>query len=164
MKKNITIAALMAALLLTGCSSGDKSSGSSSNDTSSSAAQKLTAAEKSEKLLSEVKFAGEMVQIEKDNMEFLLGISADDLTDYAAYTCGTGAFPDEFGVFTANSEDSAKNIKASLEKRIDKQKETYETYTPDEMYKFDDCFVKQDGTLVYYAVTADNSKAAEILG
>ena len=36
-------------------------------------------------------------------------------------------------------------------------------YTPEEMYKFDDCFVKLNGTTVYYAITADNTKAEEIL-
>ncbi len=170
MKKKLTIAALLAALLLTGCSNGSDSSGSSGSSAnsgssdSSGSAETLSAAEKAEKLLAEVEFGGEMIEVEKDNMEFQLGFTADELTDYAAYVCGSGAVPDEFGVFTAASEDAAKEIKAALENRIEKQKSTYEDYTPDEVYKFDDCFVKQNGCLVYYAVTADNSKAEEILG
>lgn len=164
MKKKLTIAALLAALLLTGCSNGGDSSGSSGSSDSSDSAEALTAAEKAEKLLAEVEFGGEMIEVEEDNMEFQLGFTADELTDYAAYVCGSGAVPDEFGVFTANSEDAAKEIKAALETRIEKQKSTYADYTPDEVYKFDDCFVKQNGNVVYYAVTADNSKAEEILG
>ena len=64
----------------------------------------------------------------------------------------------------AEAAKKADEIKTALEKRVDNQKSTYKDYTPDEMYKFDDCFVKQDGNTVYYAVTADNTKAADILG
>ncbi len=164
MKKMITIAALSAALLLTGCSEGGTSSDSGSTPAASTAESTATAAEKAEKLLAEVEFAGEMTAIESENMEFQLGFGTDGLTDYAAYICGSGAFPDEFGVFTADSAERAEEIKTALLNRIETQKATYADYTPDEMYKFDDCFVIIKENTVCYAVTADNSKAEEILG
>ncbi len=167
MKKTSIIAALTAALLLTGCSSGNTSSGASQSSQSSQASQTetaKTAAEKADALLAEVEFAGEMVEIDSETMDFRLGFSTEGLTDYAAYICGSGAVPDEFGVFTADTAERAEEIKTALEKRIETQKDTYRDYTPEEMYKFDDCFVKQNGNTVFYAVTADNTKAAEILG
>ena len=144
MKKNIAIAALAAALLLTGCSNGNSSA---SEQSSSSASESASTAE-----------------AELKTIDVRFGFSADGISDYAAYICGSGAYPDEFGVFTADSAEKADEIKTALEKRVDNQKSTYQDYTPDEMYKFDDCFVKQDGNTVYYAVTADNTKAADILG
>lgn len=166
MKKNITIAALAAALLLTGCSNGNSSTSGQSSASESSAADTeiKTAAEKADAVLAEITFSGEMVAVDSDTLEFRYGFTADGISDYAAYLCGSGAYPDEFGIFTADSSDKADEIKTALEKRIDNQKATYQDYTPDEMYKFDDCFVKQDGNTVYYAVTADNTKAADILG
>lgn len=166
MKKNITIAALAAALLLTGCSNGNSSSSGQSSASESSAADTeiKTAAEKADAVLAEITFSGEMVAVDSDTLEFRYGFTADGISDYAAYLCGSGAYPDEFGIFTADSSDKADEIKTALEKRIDNQKATYQDYTPDEMYKFDDCFVKQDGNTVYYAVTADNTKTADILG
>lgn len=166
MKKNITIAALAAALLLTGCSNGNSSASGQSSASESSAADTeiKTAAEKADAVLAEITFSGEMVAVDSDTLEFRYGFTADGISDYAAYLCGSGAYPDEFGIFTADSSDKADEIKTALEKRIDNQKSTYQDYTPDEMYKFDDCFVKQDGNTVYYAVTADNTKAADILG
>ncbi|MBP1580240.1 MAG: DUF4358 domain-containing protein [Oscillospiraceae bacterium] len=166
MKKNITIAALAAALLLTGCSNGNSSASGQSSASESSAADTeiKTAAEKADAVLAEITFSGEMVAVDSDTLEFRYGFTADGISDYAAYLCGSGAYPDEFGIFTADSSDKADEIKTALEKRIDNQKATYQDYTPDEMYKFDDCFVKQDGNTVYYAVTADNTKAADILG
>ena len=148
MKKILTAAALLAALLLTGCTE----------------ANTMSVTERAEKLLSEVEFSGEMIQPEEENMEFTLGFTADGLTEYAVYICGSGAYPDEFGIFTAETAEKAGEIKKALEQRVKTMKSTYESYTPDEMYKFEDSFVKQHGTTVYYAVTADNSTAAEILG
>lgn len=165
MKKNFAIAIMCAAVLLTGCSGGNSSSQSVSESASDSAAETIrTAAEKADALMAEVTFSGEMVAVEADTMELRLGFKADGISDYAVYICGSGAYPDEFGIFTADSSEKADEIKAALEKRIESQKETYTDYTPEEMYKFDDCFVKQDGNTVYYAVTADNTKAADILG
>lgn len=163
MKKTFTAAALLAALLLAGCSnSGTSGAGDSSSATASENAS-LSAQEKAEKVLADIEFNGEMVAIDGENMELRLGFTSDGLTDYAAYACGSAALPDEFGVFVAESEDKAAEIKTALEKRIETQKETYKDYTPEEMYKFDDCVVAQNGTTVYYAITADNSKAELIL-
>lgn len=163
MKKTFTAAALLAALLLAGCSnSGTSGAGDSSSAVASENAS-LSAQEKAEKVLADIEFNGEMVDIDGENMELRLGFTSDGLTDYAAYACGSAALPDEFGVFVAESEDKAAEIKTALEKRIETQKETYKDYTPEEMYKFDDCVVAQNGTTVYYAITADNSKAESIL-
>lgn len=148
MKKTLTAAALLAALLMAGCTAVESTA---------------TPEEKAEKLLADVEFAGEMVEITDENMELRLGFTADGLTDYVAYTCGSGAFPDEFGVFVAGSQTKANEVKTALESRVEVQKTTYQDYTPEEMYKFDDCFVKLNGTTVYYAITADNTKAEEIL-
>ena len=60
--------------------------------------------------------------------------------------------------------DTAAAIKTSLDERVKKQRDSYADYKPDEMYKFDDCFVEADGNTVYYAVCADNSSAKDILG
>ena len=168
MKKNIAIAALCAAMLLTGCSGGSQSSsqGASESKPDASTAEETltTAAEKADALMSEGTFSGEMVAVDSDSIELRLGFSADGIADYAAYICGSGAYPDEFGIFTADSSEKADEIKTALEKRVESQKATYADYTPEEMYKFDDCFIKQEGNTVYYAVTADNTRAADILG
>lgn len=163
MKKTFTAAALLAALLLAGCSNSGTSGAGDSSSAAASETASLTAQEKAEKVLGDIEFNGEMVAIDGENMELRLGFTSDGLTDYAAYACGSAALPDEFGVFVAESEDKAAEIKTALEKRIETQKETYKEYTPEEMYKFDDCVVAQNGTTVYYAITADNSKAESIL-
>ncbi len=138
-----------------GCS-GNSGSGSQSDE-----AEK-TVSERTGALLEEVEFPS-MVEVTADNLSTFYQIDSEKVTEFSAYLCGSSAMPDEFGIFVAASEDDADDIKTALDERIEKQRETYAGYTPDEMYKFDDCFVTISGNEVYYAVCADNEKAAELL-
>lgn len=167
MKKTLTAAALLAALLLTGCgNSGSSTESGTTADSSSTASESdnasLSVKEKAEKVLSDIEFAGEMAEINDDNIS-LLGITSDGLTEYAAYILGSSAAPDVFGIFVAENEDRAAEIKDQLSTFIETRKKSFEDYTPEEMYKFDDYVIEQNGTTVYFAVTADNAAAASIL-
>lgn len=166
MKKTAIILIFAACVMLAGC--GDNSSSGSGSDNSgnsvvgeSDAAK--TPAEKTAELSETIELPS-MVEVTSDNLSLRYGIDAESVEDFSAYICGSGAFPDEFGIFVAVDSDAASEIKAALESRVEKQRSTYTDYTPDEMYKFDDCFVKQSGNTVYYAICADNTAAEDILG
>lgn len=162
--KCITAAALAAVLMLAGCdnkteNSSDNSSAVNSKQTDNS----VSISDKTQSLLDTVEFP-EMNAASESLLDTLFGISTEDLSEYSVYICPTGAYPDEFGIFVAKDESKAADIKDKLDARVENQRSTYETYTPDEMYKLDNCFVKMNGNTVIYAICADNSKAEEILG
>lgn len=158
--KKIVLSVLTAALVcsLCGCGNGE------SSETPSNSVQenKLSCKERTQKLLSEVEFPS-MVEVEAEKLEIYYNVAESDVTEFSAYICGSGAMPDEFGVFVAKDADAAAKLKAGLEKRIESQRKTYADYTPKEMYKLDDSFVNVNGTTVSYCVCADNTKAGEIL-
>ena len=157
MKKKI-ISILAAALIcaaFTGCGSEGQSS-------VNSAAEK-SIEEKTAALLEAVDFA-EMVSVTTDTVNARFGIEESDVDSLSAYICGSGASPDEFGIFRAKDADAAGRIEEALTKRIERQRKTFQDYTPAEMYKFDSCFVDIRGNEVIYAICADNSKAKELLG
>ena len=156
----IAAAALLCCAALAGCA-GNKDSGSTA-DVSSTASAALTPAEKTQKVLDEVTHP-ELVEVTSDRLSAYYGFESDKVTEFSAYICGSGAMPDELGVFVAANEDAAAEIETALNDRIAKQKDTFTDYTPAEMYKFDDCFVTKSGTTVCYAVCADNASAQEIL-
>lgn len=161
--KKMTIIGVMAAMLLvTGC--GDKNGSESVSGSSSSDAgtESKSASEKVAELAGQIELPS-MAEVTAENLHTFLGIDEESVTEFAAQICASGAMPDEFGVFVAADGDAASEIKSTLEERVEKQRETYKDYTPDEMYKFDDCFVTQDGNTVYYAICADNELAADIL-
>lgn len=105
-----------------------------------------------------------MVEVTSDGLNLFYGIEEADVSEFSAYLCGSGAVPDEFGVFAAKDADAAKRVADALNKRVEHRHKTFEDYLPNEMYKFDDCFVEINGSVVIYAICAENSKAREILG
>lgn len=164
MKKKISVitAALLCCAMLAGCGSSNSSSGSASVSDSESVTAK-TPAEKTAELLGAVEFPS-MVEVSADDLSARYSFGPDKVSSFSAYVCGSGAMPDEFGVFEAADETSAAEIKTALESRIENQKELYTDYTPAEMYKFDGYLLRQDGTTVAYAICADNTAAEDILG
>ncbi len=166
-KLKIFTTALTAALLLTGCSGGDTGTSSEQGETSDTTSVSDTAAksvtERTAELLTAVEFPG-MAEVTEDRLTVYYGIDPAAVTEFSAYVAGAGAYPDEFGIFVAADEASAASIETGLYNRIEKQKNTYADYSPDEMYKFDESFVKVEGTTVYFAVCADGDTAADILG
>lgn len=163
--KKIIVTVITAVLVcsMCGCGNGGGSSQNSSQTSSSASQSALSLSEKTKKLMDEVKFPS-MVEVNQDKLELYFDVSEGDVTEYSAYICGSGAMPDEFGVFTAKDADTAAKLKASIEKRIESLRKTYADYTPKEMYKLDDSFVNVNGNTVSYAVCADNAKAKDILG
>lgn len=165
MKKKI--AALLAAAALcvsfTGCNG---ESGESSSVVESSG---KTAAEKAEALKAAVPFVDadnnsyESRAVSADQLTDILGVDSADVTEFAAYICPTGAIPDEFGIFVAKDADAAKRVESALTNRMNQRNNSFKDYKPNEMFKFDDCFVETDGNTVIYAVCGDNTKAKELL-
>lgn len=161
MKKFATITALLlCAAMMTGCAGGDTSSAS---DSSAIDAAEKSVTEKTAEVLSTVALP-EMSEVTADKLPMYYKIAEEDVTEFSAYVAGAGAYPDEFGIFVAVDEAKAEEIKTKLEERVDKQMNTYRDYSPDEMYKFDDCVVEVDGNTVIFAVTDDNETAKDILG
>lgn len=159
--KKIILTVITAALVcgMCGCQNGGSAQGGSSVVSEN----KLSAGEKTKKLMDEVKFPS-MVEVKAEKLELYFDVSESDLTEYSAYICGSGAMPDEIGVFTAKDADTAAKLKEAVEKRIESQRKTYADYKPDEMYKLDDSFISVNGNTVSYAICADNAKAKEIFG
>ena len=164
MKKIISIAmiAVMCAAFTACKNDGDTSSGNNGKNESSSVVSAKTASEKAAELLKAVTFP-EMVSKDMEFIEVTLGITTDMVTEHVYYICGSGAMPDEFGIFVAPSADKAAEIRSKLINRVDYQRETYATYSPDEAYKLTDYLCEVNGNTVIYAVCADNTKAREIL-
>lgn len=151
---------MCAALTACGDNGGNTSENKSSVTGSVPAAKKP--GEKAQELLAAVNFP-EMVSKDMEFVEYTYGITSDMVSEHVVYICGSGAMPDEFGIFVASSADAAAQIKSKLESRIAYQKDTYTTYTPAEVYKLDDSFVEVNSNTVIYAICADNGKAREIL-
>lgn len=86
------------------------------------------------------------------------------IEDASYYICGSGAYPDEIAVLKFGSDELAETGLNAVRERLDSQYQTYESYTPKEMYKFDGAVAETRGSYVVYLVTADNDTAKETVG
>lgn len=179
MKKKLTFIAAIAAacFTLTGCNNSTSTPASSVPESNSSVQTENpsenadnsettsgTLADKTAKMMDEIELPKGMTEMSADTLK-MYGIEESDVTDFSGYICASGATPDEFGIFVTVDADAADRVKTALERRISSQRKTYidSGYTPDEAYKLDDSFAEVSGTTVTYAISADNSRAREIL-
>ena len=127
------------------------------------AAVTFTASQVTEAVLTEITI-NSAIEKDKDSLAaYFPDMDTAGLTDVSYYMCASGAYPDEIGVFVFESAQLAETAKASVESRLEKQKATYESYTPEEMYKLEDAVVEVRNNIIIYSVTADNSRANEIM-
>lgn len=158
MRKFISIfAAAILCMTLVGCG-GDNSGKTPAERTSALTSELSEAASSAGTALPE------MVSVAAGTLHDRFLIDEGDVSEFSAYVCGNGSSPREYGVFTAKDGDAAKRISDALKAHIEMQRKSFETYKPDEMYKFDNSFVEISGNVVSYAVCEDNDKAKKLLG
>ena len=95
--------------------------------------------------------------------DFFTNLDTASLTDSSYYICASGAFPDEIAVFRFKDAEAAKAAEPAVKERLESQKATYETYTPDEFYKLEGAVLAVKDEYLYYLVTSDNKRAEEIV-
>lgn len=181
MKKKTVFAALIAALVCSAASCGGTTTpapasttagtSAAAPDTTDAGSDEITVpiasdaepGEITKAVLDEVPINSAFEKKAASLPDYFDGLDVDALDAFSYYICASGAYPDEIAVFRFNSEDSAKGAVKAVEDRLAYQKETYETYTPDEMYKIENAVIRQTGNWVYYLVTSDNEKADGIV-
>lgn len=118
--------------------------------------------ELAESLKSGAKFEDQLDTIDLDTAATLYSIDKSTVADSTVYM-GTGATAEEIAVFTANSKEEANKILEACKARIEDQKESFVSYVPAEMPKLESAVVSQSGSTVVLCISADNTKAKEIV-
>ena len=90
------------------------------------------------------------------------GLSADDYSDVLAYA-GTGATAEEIVIFSAKSEDAAKQIRSVAETHIKDRIESFKNYGPAASMALENAVLKQSGKYVVVVVCSDGAAAAKIV-
>ena len=83
--------------------------------------------------------------------------------DHVALYMGSGATAEEASVFEARDEDAAKEMLAAAREHIEKQRDAFESYIPEEVKKLDKAIVKQKGRYVAVCVTDDTDNAKKVI-
>lgn len=106
-------------------------------------------------LLEKVEFVDELSQADQETVERLYHIN--DAVSQCVYI-GSGATAEEIAVFELKDEAAAIDAKDAALQRIKEQKESFESYIPQEVEKLDQAIVMVSGK--YLIVCVSNGDAA----
>ncbi len=150
MKKTVTTVLVLGLMLCALCACGGKDAADFSLD---DCARELLASDAFTDLLS---------PITNETAAGLYGFDVSKLSEAQVY-CSTGATAEEIAIFKAVDEAAAKEIKTACEARVEYQKESYESYVPEEVPKLEKAIVRISGVYVVYVTAADSTEAGKVL-
>lgn len=165
MKRRI-LAGILAVMCLCTASCGEKEPVTTEQGDVAVAGEKAINAapsEITEAILAEITINSALEKGIEDMPAYFAELDTTGLEAVSYYMCASGAYPDEIAVFKFSSAELAEQGKSAVQARLDKQISTFETYTPDEFYKLEDAVIEVKGNYIFYFVTENNSRAAEIM-
>lgn len=83
--------------------------------------------------------------------------------DKAVIYMGSGATAEEVSVFEAKDKESAEKMLDAARAHLQKQRDAFESYIPEEVKKLDQAVVKQKGRYVAVCVTDDIENAKKVM-
>ena len=179
MKKKVLCAALLTAMICSFAGCGGNSASTTTTTAKATAAPagndvvldadtgdkdtSVTASDIAGKILEEIPIASAFEKKKETLADYFDDLDVDDIEDFNFTICASGAYPDEIGIFRFESAEDAEEAVPVMKARLQYQKDMYKDYTPDEYYKLEDAVISQNGKWVWYLVTANNSRADEIV-
>ncbi|MCM1106885.1 MAG: DUF4358 domain-containing protein [Blautia sp.] len=126
----------------------------------SSGAKEIDAASLAASLASEVTYDDTLEALDEELSGMYFEME-ENVT--ATLYMGSGTTAEEVAVFEAQDEDTAKTQLSHVQDYLDSQKEAVQDYQPEEVKRIEGAVVEQRGKYVILCVSADSTKAKEII-
>ena len=166
----LSVLTLTASTVLYGCGgSGDTKKTSTTTSSAAASAKSSQAAvvdvtKIADRLLNEIKYDDKLAEAEKESLDVIYpGLPKDKIKAMKIYVSSSGGTSEEIAAFEANDEDTAKEIEAKLNERVEAQKTSFKNYVPEELKRLENALVIRKGNYVYLSVSGDPDKAKSII-
>ncbi|MCD8390574.1 MAG: DUF4358 domain-containing protein [Firmicutes bacterium] len=106
-------------------------------------------------LAENVEFSEELTEVSSNIALKKYGLDEETVSEAAAY-CGTAAVVDEIAVFKTEDTEA---VEEKAREHIASQKESYESYAPNEVPKLDAAVIETVGDCVIVCVSNDDSES-----
>lgn len=113
-------------------------------------------------LLSEITYTDELSEVDIDTASMFLNFADVEIEEACIYE-SSGATAEEIVVLKCKDSDNASKAKSALKQRVEEQTENFTDYVPEEVPKLKDAVVFASGEYAILSVSADSSKAKEII-
>ena len=149
MKRGIAIllAVLVFAGLFAACSSGSK---------------EIDINTLSQELLDSAAFPDGLEPVDMEAGCYLYGLE-EGIIEESLFYMATGAVADELALIKTDSEDSAAQVKAAVESRLEYLKTSFESYNPGEVAQLEGAALKTSGVYVVFVCAEDQAAADAVL-
>lgn len=108
-------------------------------------------------------FQDELLALTDSTLEEYYNLKAGDLKSYVVYKSAGGATAEEMALFEAADADSAKQVKAAVDTRLEDLKFNFENYNSGEMTKLEHAVILQSGNYVFFVTANDDAAVRSIL-
>ena len=166
----LSVLTLTASTVLYGCGgSGDTKKTSTTTSSAAASVKSSQAAavdvtKVADRLLNEIKYDDKLAEAEKESIDVIYpGLPKDKIKAMKIYVSSSGGTSEEIAAFEANDEDTAKEIEAKLNERVEAQKTSFKNYVPEELKRLENALVIRKGNYVYLSVSGDPDKAKSII-
>lgn len=136
--------ALIALLVLLVCGCGKK--------------EMIEISELSSTLAESVSFSEQLTEIDASNIERRYALNSKDYTEITAFV-GTLSTCDEYVIVKTENPEA---ITEKFNKYIEKKREEYKVYRPDEVHKLDSAVIETHNKSVVMIITADSENAIDV--
>lgn len=119
----------------------------------------ISGEELSEKLMEELKFTGDMVEMSEDMVESLYGI---DFASYKKVYISDEASAEEVAVFSFHTEEDLEKARDLVEKKLEEDIDSYAEYEPREAKRLEDASIKQAGKTLVLVVSNDENQSKKL--
>ena len=147
MRKASIVLALTLVLLLSGCAQ-------------ESASTEIDVASAAQAAVEALTFDDEMTLVTQDLALDFYGVDAADVKAVSAYM-STGATSEELSLWEAVNAEAAQRIHQALLSRVERQKELYASYAPEEAKRLDGFCVEERGNYLLLVVAGETASSAD---
>lgn len=98
-----------------------------------------------------------MTEVSSERMPSYYNLDLELLEEYSVYIDGSGGFADELAIFKVKNEKDIETVKQSIQSRLEDRKKVFESYSPEEFDKLQNCVIKEQGAYILFSVSDDNS-------
>ena len=115
-----------------------------------------------ETLLNDITYTDEMAQIDLETAEMIYYFGDATITTACIYE-GSGATAEEIAIFECADATSADTVEGAVKERVEEQKESFESYVPEELVKLDAAVIVRNDNYVVLSVSGDAEQARQII-
>ena len=104
----------------------------------------------------------DMIKIDNDKIQRIYGINSSDIENSFVYISNSNVKAEEVAVIKVKDSDKVSEVKDLINKRIEKQSNSFKDYVPDQYDLVQHNLVKDTGKYILFIVSQNKDKYEEI--